>query len=356
MTGVERLLVLDAKSGTAAVPEVRRLREIEEGLAGDPLYLELRGERLAAAERFAALARGADDLSPADALRRAHDDVADADHRLDQIGASRGLRASLGLEESAPVSILPAVWFAAVVAAAIPADFRDLLRWEPEGDEAAFRAAFEDWTRLCEAEREFERTFGRYPPKGKLNASLLREHADLLDESLVGLKFWKREALGIAKATADGLGIAGNQADGLRRLANHVVAVDAFVADPANAALAGVHWNGLATPFDRLTQALRLRSLVREMLAPYADGAAVAGRVCLRWRSQRKNWSRSPRRSRAKSCRKRGISSGRLRRSATPSATRRPRARRRARCSLPGTRRRYQVSTRRCRNYSDCCG
>ena len=279
MADVECILAIDPKSGAVAVSEVRRLREIEEELTADPLYLDLRGERLAAVERFAALARGAHDLSPADALRRAREDVADADNRLAQIEASHGLRAALGLEESAPLSILPAAWFAAVVAAAIPADFRDLLRWDSGGDDVAFQSAFAEWTRLREAERDFEQAFERYPPKGKLNAALLREHANLLDESLVGLKFWKREALATAKATVDGLGIGGDQADGLKRLANHVTAVDAFVSDPANAMLAGPHWNGLATPFDRLAQALRLRNLVREKLAPYVGGATVAQRL-----------------------------------------------------------------------------
>jgi very-short-patch-repair endonuclease len=276
--GIERLLAIDPTAG-AAVAEVRRLREIEEGLAGDPLFQELRGERLVAAERFAALWRGSDDLSPKAVLDCARSDLADAEFRLLQVEDSRGPRHALGLDDEAPASIISAAWAAALVAAAIPDDFRAGLAWKPEADEVAFEATYAKWKTLKEADGEFVRTFGGYPSGERPNPNLLRDAASLLDEGLVSLKFWKREALANARAVAERLGIPGDAVDGLRRLADHVKRTDAFVADPANAGAAGGSWDGMATPFDRLAQTLRLRSLVREKLSPYAGGASVAARL-----------------------------------------------------------------------------
>ncbi len=279
LEGVDKILGFEPVAGATAAIELRKLREVEAAIATDALFQSLGREKLSAAERFAKRVGRNLDRSPNEILNEATQAREQAEDTLRQIEDSCLVRDALAFGLDAPMTFLPAAWMAALLASTIPVEFHEWTQWKPAADEDSFQKSFADWIRLKKTDDEFKRSLPGYTAGSRPDPARLREAAAVLDQRMIGFKFWRRDALTQSRAVAGELGASENTSDTLRRVADHVDEVNAFENDQGHSSVVGSRWAGMQTRFDRMSDVLDLKILLTRELRNYVDGPVVAGRL-----------------------------------------------------------------------------
>jgi hypothetical protein len=277
LENVERLARLDPEEIERAAALLVSLKNFEAGLALDPLDGVLGAEALVVAVRLARRDASLMALTPSEVKRRAAETTRLATEIVARIDATRKLRERLGVDDRAPFGIISAVCAAAIETSAVPPHMQGWLGWRPVGDEAVFAKAYERWTSLMAAEREWIGRLSGYDPAVRPEAAELREASGALAEKGIGLKLWKRADLKKARNLAARLGMDPQQPPTLLdEFARHLEALTRFERDSSIAETIGSLWQGLQTDFEAMDYAIKMRAFISDELALYAHGSRIA--------------------------------------------------------------------------------
>jgi RecA/RadA recombinase len=188
----------------------------------------------------------------------------------------------IGLDRSHPVNGLNAVAVAAVIASKIDPEHRNWMGELPSLQDNAFAPLLAKWEKLVSAESGWRKQFLTYGERTWPRADEIRSAANFLrkkgiEKWISGLTSAGKAARALVKQLC--LEEAHTTSVALDSLAQHVQELTDFENDPKAANRLDRHWRGLSTPFESISNGMKLRGFLEQKLSAFPLGTKVSAKV-----------------------------------------------------------------------------